>query len=119
MRVVLTRNINKEIDYANGMTAEVEGVNAHGVRVRTRTGRVLMVYPWTSEDRQTYYPMRLGYAGTLHKLQGATKDHITVWLDVANIEAAGYVALSRVEYDVNWRFVGRPTRHHITPATGF
>ena len=78
-----------------------------------------MVYPWTSEDRQTYYPMRLGYAGTLHKLQGATKDHITVWLDVANIEAAGYVALSRVEYDGNWRFVGRPTTHHFTPATGF
>jgi hypothetical protein len=31
------------------------------------------------------------------------------YLDVPNIEAAGYVALSRVEYDANWRFVGDPS----------
>jgi hypothetical protein len=52
----------------------------------------------------------------LHKVQGATLDHITLWLDVANMPAAGYVALSRVEYDANWRFVGDPSVHHFTPA---
>ena len=55
-----------------------------------------------------HYPFRLGYASTLHKVQGATLEHITLWLDIPNMPAAAYVALSRVEYDANWRFVGDP-----------
>jgi hypothetical protein len=43
---------------------------------------------------------------------------MTLWLDVANVEAAGYVALSRVQYDRDWRYVGDPSRHHFTPASG-
>ena len=54
-----------------------------------------MIYPWTNENRVTSYPFRLGYATTLHKVQGATLDHITLWLDIANVEAAAYVALYR------------------------
>ena len=59
---------------------------------------------------------RNGYASTLHKVQGATLEHITVWLDVRNMPAAAYVALSRVEFDANWRYVGNPGVHHFTPA---
>ena len=33
---------------------------------------------------------------TLLRVQGATLPHMTIYLDVANVEAAGYVALSRV-----------------------
>ena len=44
------------------------------------------------------------------------KQHITLWLDIPNMPAAAYVALSRVEYDANWRFVGDPWVHHFTPA---
>ena len=62
------------------------------------------------------YPFRLGYASTLHKVQGATLKHITVWLHVPNMPAAAYVALSRVEFDVNWRYLGKPGIHHFTPA---
>ena len=32
-------------------------------------------------------------------------------------EAAGYAALSQVEYEHSWQFVGQLTRHHFTPAT--
>ena len=32
-------------------------------------------------------------------------------------EAAGYVALSRDEYERSWQLVGQLTRHHFTPAT--
>jgi len=74
--------------------------------------------PWTDEDHNVYMRMRVGYANTLMKLQGATLDHLTLYLDVPNVEAAGYVALSRVQYDKNWRFVGDPTVHHFTPASG-
>ena len=42
---------------------------------------------------------------------------MTVWLDVPGVEAAGYVALSRVERDADWRFVGDPTVNHFVPAS--
>jgi hypothetical protein len=42
--------------------------------------------------------------------------HVTLWLDVANFPAAAYVALSRVEYDAHWRYIGNPGVHHFTPA---
>ena len=57
------------------------------------------IYPWTSPEKVVHYPVRLGYASTLHKVQGATLDHVTLWLDIANMPAAAYVALSRVRYD--------------------
>ena len=78
-------------------------------------GRTL-VHNWTSPQHVDHYPIRAGYASTLHKVQGATLPHITLWLDIPNMPAAAYVALSRVEYDANWRFVGDPGVHHFTPA---
>ncbi|CAE7576897.1 pif1, partial [Symbiodinium pilosum] len=108
---------DQEMDYVNGMGATILGLQQGGVRVRTDTGFIVVVYPWTdAESRSTYHPMRLGYANTLTKLQGATLDSMTLYLDVPNIPAAGYVALSRVRYDTHWRFVGYLTQHHFTPA---
>ena len=98
------------------MGATILGMDGANVVVRTEQGRRLAVHPWTSERRRVHYPMRLGYASTLHKVQGATLEHVTLWLDVANMPAAAYVALSRVEYDANWRFVGDPGVHHFAPA---
>ena len=66
--------------------------------------------------RGEHYPFRLGYASALHKVQGATLPHVTLWLYIPNMPAAAYVALSRVEYDRNWRFIGDPGVHHFTPA---
>jgi len=119
MRVMLTKNINKDIDYVNGMEATVTGVYRSGVRVKTRSGYTVVVYPWTDEWRNTYLPMRLAYANTLLKMQGATLEHLTIYLDVPGVEAAGYVALSRVQHDRDWQFVGDPTTHHFTPSTGW
>ena len=115
-KVILTKNLNKQIGFVNGMGATVLGMVNNNVEVRTDQGRRLMVHPWTSPAYKVHYPFRLGYASTLHKVQGATLKHITVWLDVANMPAAAYVALSRVEYDSSWQFVGDPTVHHFTPA---
>ncbi|CAE8634388.1 unnamed protein product, partial [Polarella glacialis] len=126
MRVTLTKNLNKKHSFVNGVSGVVEALRRNGVQVRTRSGEVVMVYPFTEEyvdahgarQRVVYYPMRLGYANTLHKVQGATLPHVTVWLDRPNIEAAAYVALSRVEFDENWRFVGQMMTHHFTPVSG-
>ena len=116
-RLTITRNINKECDYVNGMGAVVLGVHRAGVRVRTDTGYILVIFPWTDESGTVFLPIRSGYAHTLMKVQGATLPHLTVYLDAANVEAAGYVALSRVQYDAHWQYVGDPTVHHFVPST--
>ena len=119
-RVTLTRNVDKARDFVNGMAATVMGMKKSSVVVQTKTGQVLTVFPFRDEDTGGLpcLPLRLGYATTLQKIQGATLDHATIWLDVANIEAAGYVALSRVRRDADWRFIGHLTPHHFTPASG-
>ena len=104
------------IGFANGMATTILGLDYGNVVVRTDQGRRISVHPWTSEDKVVHFPFRLGYASTLHKVQGATLPHITLWLDVPNMPAAGYVALSRVGYNAHWRFVGHVTVHHFTPA---
>ena len=117
MRITLTKNLNKAIGFVNGMGATVLSMDAQNVYVRTDQGRRFNVHPWT--DPETYvlhFPFRVGYASTLHKVQGATLSHVTLWLGIAKMPAASYVALSRVEYDANWRFVGDPGVHHFTPA---
>jgi len=119
MRVMFTKNLNKNIDYVNGMEGIVEGFARSGLRVKTATGYHVVVYPWTDEWKQTFLPVKLGYAHTLLKVQGKTLDHMTIYLDKPNVEAAGYVALSRVRHDKDWRYVGNPTEHHFTPATGY
>ena len=126
MKLTLTKNVNKEADYVNGMPCTVLEARKSGIRVQTASGRYLVIYPYTEawEDAEgwrysfTYFPCRVGYATTLHKVQGATLAHMTMWLDKPNIEAAGYVALSRVQHDADWCFVGQLTRHHFTPASG-
>ena len=125
MRLVLTRNIDKARGFVNGMGCVVRTMRRHGLEVLTDQQQALVVYPYTdvhhwpdgSYSKVTFFPIRLGYATTLHKVQGATLDHATIWLDVANIEAAGYVALSRVRTDADWQFVGQLTTHHFTPAS--
>jgi len=116
MRVTLTKNLNKEVGYVNGMGAEVLGMNNNAMVVRTDQGRVISIFPWTSERRIVHYPFRLGYATTLHKIQGATVEHLTLWLDVPNMPAAAYVALSRVRRDRDWSIMCGPSVHHFTPA---
>ena len=65
LRVVLTRNQDKENHFANGMVATVEAFNpaARSLRVMTDSGRRLAVYPYTDVDapggRVVYFPVRL------------------------------------------------------------
>ena len=116
MKVILTKNLNKAVGFVNGMGTQVLGMDRGNIIVKTDQGRRLAIHPWTSEEKVVHFPVRLGYASTLHKVQGATLAHITMYLDVPNMPAAAYVALSRVQRDANWRFVGNPGVHHFTLA---
>ncbi len=60
--------------------------------------------------------MRLGYATTVHKVQGRALGHVTVSLDAPNCNAAGYVALARFRRDRDYLIGCRPTVAHFTPA---
>ena len=124
MRVTITRNTDKENGFVNGMGAVVQRMRRSGVQVKTDEGKVLLIHPiaqestlWDGTVQTTNtFPLRLGYSTTLHKIQGATLSHVTIWMDVPFVRAALYVALSRVQYDRDWRFVGCIERRHCLPA---
>ena len=110
MRIYLTANKDKENDFVNGMEATVEAYSKGCLTVRTTTGIRLPVYRITEkyellrENQENtevvhvaFFPIRLGYASTIDKVQGSTLGHITIWLNSIR-KAAGHVALSRVEY---------------------
>jgi ATP-dependent exoDNAse (exonuclease V) alpha subunit len=121
MKLYLTKNVRKANDYVNGMLCEVENYYAHEncLRVRTKTGYRLMITPWTDVDhgKVVYFPIRLGYASTIHKAQGDEFKHITIWLDIPSFPAAAYTALSRVETGNDYLLGGIMTRKHFVPAT--
>ena len=72
MRVYLTKNVRKEVDFVNGMLAIVEAYDdpSHSLRVRTQTGFVVYVHPWTDTDlgNKTYMPVRAGYPSHFYLL---------------------------------------------------
>ncbi|CAE7569282.1 PIF1 [Symbiodinium sp. CCMP2592] len=122
LKLHLTRNLDKPGDFVNGMAAVVQSFHRPSgcLRVLTQTGKHLAVYPVTEfvEDcgTVTAYPIRAGYACTIHKLQGAELPHVTVWLDVKHMRAAGYVAISRVRTDDAYLLASLLTPEHFTPA---
>ncbi|CAE7038715.1 unnamed protein product [Symbiodinium natans] len=122
LRVRLTRNVDKPNDFVNGMAAVVLGFDPrrHAIVVETESKHCLCVYPITTDDvpggRLTYYPVKLGYADTVHKYQGAELSHVTFWPDRPGCPAAGYVALSRVKRDADYLLGGCVKPEHFLPA---
>ena len=73
------------------MKCEVISLEARrggALTVRTLMGNVLAIFPYTDPEtppknengelvgRKTYYPIRLGYASTVHQHQGAELKHV-------------------------------------------
>ena len=83
MRVFLTKNVDKPNDFVNGMGAVVEhfDYNAKCLEVTTETGKRLSVFLYTetvegNRGRVRSFPVRVGYATTIQKVQGATLDSL-------------------------------------------
>ena len=121
LRLHLTRNLDKKGDFVNGMGCEVKDWDEEHrcLQVVTDTGKDLAVYQYTDPDpaaqNASFFPIRLGYASTIYKMQGAELEHITIYLDVPGQRAAAYVALSRVKRDEDYLFGGRYSRKHFVP----
>ncbi len=122
LRIFLTRNLDKAQDFVNGMSAVVDDYDAVSkcLEVTTRTGKKLAIHLYTEEVEDhgtvTSFPVRVGYACTVPKVQGSTLPHVTVWLDRAGCRAAAYVALSRIEYDKDYLIGGVVCPKHFVPA---
>ena len=120
MRVYLTRNVIKGIDYVNGMLAIVEGYNeeTRALRVLTNTGHHIELWRWTDRElsNRSYYPVRPGYCSTIIKFQGAELKHVTLHLDTPGIPGAAYTALSRVATSKQYLIGGNVNPHHFTPV---
>ena len=122
LRVRLTRNMDKAHDFVNGMAATVLSFDPRysALIVETETSETLCVYPVSDDNvpdgHVTYHPVRLGYADTVHKFQGAELRHVTFWPDCPGCPAAGYVALSRVRRDCDYLLGGCVAAEHFVPA---
>lgn len=122
MRVFLTKNLDKEHDFVNGMSGTVEAFDPRSkcLEVLTRTGQRLAVHMVTSEledgRKVSCFPVRVGYACTVPKVQGMTSPHVTVWLDSVCCRAAAYVTLSRVATDEDYLVAGKLCPKHFVPA---
>eukprot|EP00439_Symbiodinium_sp_Y106_P057127 s467_g8.t1 len=122
MRIFLTKNMSKEDDFVNGMAATVVGYDDRSrcLEVVTRTKQRLAVYMVTHElddgRKVACFPVRLGYASTVPKVQGMTLPHVTLWLDHVGCRAAAYVALSRVQKDEDYLIAGLVGTKHFVPA---
>eukprot|EP00438_Fugacium_kawagutii_P018213 Skav230735 [mRNA] locus=scaffold401:633832:634707:- [translate_table: standard] len=121
MRLYLTRNVRKSDDYVNGMRCTVLSFDdTHDIIwVRTETGKRLPITRWHDPDHPTlvYYPVRLGYCSTVHKIQGDEFDFIIIFLNAENMPAVAYTALSRVKDSKSYLLGGILGPEHFTPVT--
>lgn len=120
MPVYMTKNVMKDVDYMNGMLATVQFFNAKtgGLRVRTETGRCVLITPWSNPELEnlTYYPIRPGFASTVMKFQGAELDHVTLYMDCPGVPGGTYTAASRVRRGSQFKIGGPIAAEYFTPA---
>ena len=129
MKIYLTKNVRKEDDYINGMLCEVislqETLSSNGKNyvlwVWTRTGKRLPITMLSDLEHPglSYFPIRLGYCSTVHKVQGDEFPFIIIYLDVPNMPAVAYTALSRVSLGTNYLIAGKGylTPEYFAPVT--
>lgn len=102
---LITSNIATDLGVANGASCVVVSVAGHHVTVQLTDGSQYMLVPKSVKIKlrenlyleRTQYPLRLGYAVTIHNSQGMTLTKAVIDLKGTFAVHQVYVALSRVE----------------------
>ena len=105
-QVMLLKNLDYDSGLVNGSRGVVTGFTSSAVPmpiIRFRTGLPIPIGPatWESEEmegvQRQQIPLKLAYAVTIHKAQGATLDCALIDIGSSTFECGqAYVALSRV-----------------------
>lgn len=116
-RMSLTRNLQKFRGHCNGLQGTILRQDGNLVTLSTEHGLVV-VHPFRDADvgSAPFFPMEVGYATTLAKVQGAELPAVAICCDVLGVPAAGYVALSRVRREDDVVFLLPPRQDFFTPG---
>ena len=96
MRVMITRNRDKQRNIVNGQIANVHTFHNGTILLKLPGNKLVATSPSPNGSR-TCYPFRIAYGTTMCKAQGQTLEKAILWFDIDHIPpGTGYVALSRV-----------------------
>jgi hypothetical protein len=118
--VMLTENLDIGASLCNGELFTLYDFQPHAVTLQDAYGTFHVVAPQESKDTsELYFPIRIAYASTVHKAQGATLAGVILWLDTDHpdlTEGVGYVGCSRVRSADDLVFFGHVRTRHFRPV---
>ena len=119
-RLMITRNLNKDRGVVNGAFGHVVHFERDIVVLRLDSGVEAAVHKvaYENEDGSYYvaYPLELGYACTLAKVQGSTLDRgLAIYPDVG-VPGGGYVAVTRVKNPEKLMWYVTPSKRFFVPS---
>lgn len=112
-QVMVTWNINVAMEIANGSRGVIMELNKSSVNIKLVNGNTVNI-PYVTipmDDTQkhltcTFMPLRLAWATTIHKSQGATLDRIIINIEDAFDYGQSYVAISRARNISDIKIIG-------------
>ena len=118
-------NVDLERGLANGSRGVVVGLNENSVMVRFVSGLVTTIDYYTYKDDadesmwMMFMPLKLAWAITIHRSQGATLDAVVLDLgDSVFTYGMAYVALSRVRNLQSVKIICQATER-VVPVPAF